>query len=208
MSYIGYFFRRIAAIITDDKDELNDLKEERKSEKLEAKKEQLLKEQEEAKAKAEADQKKEEAKAAKLEEEAAASGDSISSVCFADPVRLGTDNFFSTDVFNEYYTKVMPYVKKAGKSDYIFATLDEAKAKCQKSSSFFSSKCTGIISYSTNGATQYLVYDGDPTLVETVKPRTNAAKFAATNPQFFATNTCGLGNKNTRYSFVVCRRLG
>ena len=186
MSYIGYFFRRLMAKITDDKDELNNLKEERKIE--QRKKREELKEKEKEK-EAEAEEKKQE----EPDPVIINPDDLEGSRCFGNPIQLNTTNFFSHDVFTKYYNKVMPDSSKSENSEYVFNSLDEAKVKCQKSSSLFPTKCTGIITYSnTKNVTRFLVYDDDPTLVNTVKANTNAAKFAAKNPQFIPAPDCAV----------------
>jgi hypothetical protein len=227
MSLIKYFFQRLVARVTDDKDMLRELSEERKAEKRERNQE-LKEKQKERKETLKAKKKNNgEAEAAVVKPE-----DLEGSRCFGDPIQLNTKNFFSTDVFNKYYNRIIADSQKSENLDYIFVSLDEAKAKCQKSSALFPTKCTGILSYNkteeyhanvitgkkgyvskkerythpledphtarrgilskrkTRQVTRYLVYDEDPKLLSTVKPNTNAAKFAAMNPVFIPAPDC------------------
>ena len=226
-SLAKYFFQRAVAKITDDKDMMRELSDERKAQKRERKEE--LKDKQRARKEVQKAKKKQNgeavAKAVKPE-------DLEGSRCFGDPIQLNTKNFFSSDVFNKYYNKIIADSQKGDNLDYIFVSLDEAKAKCQKSSTFAPTKCTGILSYNkteefhanaitgrkgyvsqrerfthpledprtpkrgllqrrkTRVVTRYLVYDEDPKLLSTVKPNTNAARFAAMNPTFIPAPAC------------------
>jgi len=226
-SLAKYFFQRAVAKITDDKDMMRELSDERKAQKRER--------NEELKAKQRARKEVQKAKK-KSNGEAVAKDvkpeDLEGSRCFGDPIQLNTKNFFSSDVFNKYYNRIIADSQKADDLNYIFVSLDEAKAKCQKSSALFPTKCTGILSYNkteefhanvitgkkgyvsqkerfthpledprtakrgllskrkTRVVTRYLVYDEDPKLLSTVKPNTNAARFAAMNPTFIPAPAC------------------
>ena len=227
VNFAWYFLQRAVAKITDDKDMMRELSEERKAEKRE--RNQELKDKQRARKEVLKEKKK-------LNGEAVAKPvkpeDLEGSRCFGDPIQLNTKNFFSSDVFNKYYNKIIADSQKADDLDYIFVSLDEAKAKCQKSSALFPTKCTGILSYNkteefhanvitgkkgyvskkerfthpledprtakrgllskrkTRVVTRYLVYDEDPKLLSTVKPNTNAARFAAMNPTFIPAPAC------------------
>jgi hypothetical protein len=220
VNFAWYFLQRVFAKITDDKEMLHELSEERKAERREKKEEAKEKRKEKKKRHGEP-----EPVVIKPE-------DLEGSRCFGDPIQLNTKNFFSSDIFNKYYNKIIADSQKSENLNYIFNTLDEAKAKCQKSSTLFPTKCTGIISYNkteeyhtqaltgkqdyvskkerythplenphttsrglfhkrkTRQVTRYLVYDEDPKLLNTVKTDTNAARFAAMNPQFIPAPAC------------------
>ena len=226
-SLAKYFFQRAVAKITDDKDMMRELSDERKAEKRE--RNQELKDKQRARKEVQKEKKKRngEAVAAEVKPE-----DLECSLCFGDPIQLNTKNFFSSDLFNKYYNRVIADSQKADDLNYIFVSLDEAKAKCQKSSTFAPTKCTGILIYTkteefhanvitgkkgyvskrerfthpledprtarrgllskrkTRQVTRYLVYDEDPKLLSTVKPNTNAARFAAMNPVFIPAPAC------------------
>ena len=227
VNFAWYFLQRAVAKITDDKDMMRELSDERKAEKRERNEELRQKQKERKEAQKAKKKQNGEAVAAVVKPE-----DLEGSRCFGDPIQLTPNNFFSTDVFNKYYNKIIADSQKSENLDYIFVSLDEAKAKCQKSSALFPTKCTGILSYNkteeyhanvitgkkgyvskkerfthpledphtarrgilskrkTRQVTRYLVYDDDPKLLSTVKPNTNAAKFAAMNPQFIPAPAC------------------
>ena len=216
---VGYVFERLFARIIDDKELLHELNEERKQErkrkKLEA---ELKRKQALAKKKAQEAQEKARRKRGLPAKPVVTTG----ILCFGAPVQLNNTNFFKSDSFNQYYKKIedeefaASTVKAGSKNQqllehtYIYLTLDEAKAKCQQlAKNIVGEKATGIIKHNVHkkranrflhrkhsvDETQYLVYTGDPTLVNTVTPNTKAAEFASTNPVFIPATPCVSGSK-------------
>jgi hypothetical protein len=214
---LRYVAERLFARIIDDKEYLRELSDERKEERQKKRlAAQLKRKQAAAKKKARETQEKARRKRGLPAKPVVTTG----SLCFGAPVQLSTTNFFQSSSFNQYFKKIedeefAASTVKAGsknqkllENNFIYLTLDEAKAKCQKTANdVLGGKATGIIQRTVKkkranrilskkiDETQYLVYTGDPKLVNTVTPNTKAAEFASTNPKFIPANPCVSASK-------------